>query len=166
MSGQSLSATFGGSRAPLSGVYAFPGRTGPAAPTEHPRTPQLCPGLGTGRIVVRSPGASSICKVSGSKILCPLGWFPADHSLCISGLFFLFSSSQTCHKNVLVRGEPCRRHFPCVGPEGGMWPAAALPGAGRERWAVVGCLLAAEFFFSLAGTEDVPVPWLCVAAAC
>lgn len=45
-----------------------------------------------------------------------------------------------------------------------MWPAAALPGAGRERWAVVGCLLAAEVF-SLAGTEDVPVPCLCVTAA-
>lgn len=83
---------------PSSSVYTFPSETAPTAPTEHPHSPLPQPhrGWGTGRIV-RSPGASSICEVSGSK--CSLHW-AGFLQITVSVfqrnfLFFLFLLSDT-----------------------------------------------------------------------
>lgn len=51
---------------PLASVCTFPSESAPFAHTKHPHSPLPQPHRGTGRIV-GSPGASSICKVSGSK---------------------------------------------------------------------------------------------------
>lgn len=132
----------------MSSVHTFLSET---APTKHPRSPLPHPqrGWGTGR-TVRSPEPAASARSPEASSLSPGLVFYRSRSLDFKEILFsFFSSSQTHHKYILVRGESYRSR-------GGGWPAAVLPGTAGSaglHWAA-----SSQQRFSLTGKGVVLSP--------
>lgn len=137
----------------MSSVHTFLSET---APTKHPRSPLPHPqrGWGTGR-TVRSPEPAASARSPEASSLSPGLVFYRSRSLDFKEILFsFFSSSQTHHKYILVRGESYRS-LPLCCPRWRVASCSAARNSG-ECWAALGCFLPAKVFPHWEGSCSVP----------